>query len=111
MTPESFSGLHKLTGDEFFHFYAGDPVRQVHLSQDGKNQEFVLGSDLLKKQLTHTLVPAGIWQGTRLIDGGRWALMGTTMTPPFDPKGFEMARRGELVRLFPNLRALIEEYV
>lgn len=31
LTPAAFSALHRLAGDEVFHFYAGDPVEQLRL--------------------------------------------------------------------------------
>jgi predicted cupin superfamily sugar epimerase len=31
LTPETFSGMHRLRSDEIFHFYLGDPVEMLQL--------------------------------------------------------------------------------
>ncbi|HEU0164728.1 MAG TPA: cupin domain-containing protein [Thermomicrobiales bacterium] len=91
VTPDSFSGLHRLGHDELFHFYLGDPCEMVTYIDGEQPEIIVLGQDLGAGMTVQHLVPAGTWQGTRLRDGGRFALMGTTMTPGFDPRGFELA--------------------
>jgi uncharacterized protein len=35
LTPGTVSEMHKLPGDEIFHFYMGDPVVQLQLHPDG----------------------------------------------------------------------------
>jgi uncharacterized protein len=47
------------------------------------------------------VVPAGCWQGSRLRDGGGFALLGTTMAPGFDPADYEHGRRADLLAAFP----------
>lgn len=91
VTPEEFSGLHRLEADELFHFYLGDPCEQVFIDPTGEVTSTILGSDVLSGQQVQAVVPKGCWQGTRLVEGGEWALLGTTMTPGFQPAGFELA--------------------
>ena len=45
LTPRTFSRLHRLTTDEIYHFYLGDPVRMLLLLPDGSSQEIVLGHE------------------------------------------------------------------
>jgi predicted cupin superfamily sugar epimerase len=52
-------------------------------------------------------VPGGTWQGSRLAPGGKFALLGTTMAPGFDPQDFEPGNRQKLSALYPNYAALI----
>jgi len=101
VTPFSFSRMHRLTGDEIFHFYIGDPVEQVQLRPDGTGAVFILGTDFTAGQQPQLVVPGGTWQGARLVEGGRWALLGTTMAPGFDPAGFEAGDREFLCRQWP----------
>lgn len=91
LTPESFSSLHRLRFDEVYHFYSGDPVRLVLLSAEGDLREVVLGRDLDRGQTCQAVASAGHWQGSRLMPGGRWALLGTTMAPGFAFADFELA--------------------
>ncbi len=109
LTETCRSLMHRLRTDEIYHFYAGDPVELLLLSPDGSPQgACVLGGDILGGQAVQRVVPAGTWQGSKLAAGGRYALMGTTMSPGFSLADFELGRRTELVGQFPKWRAHIE---
>ena len=79
-----FSEMHQLASDEIFHFYLGDPVEMLQLFPDGSSAVFTIGPDLEAGQHVQLTVPAWVWQGTRLADGGKVALLGCTVTPGFD---------------------------
>ncbi len=104
ITPESFSTLHRVRGDELFHFYLGDPVDMLRLYPDGSSGELILGSDIASGQILQCTVPGGVWQGLRLSDGGRFALLGTTMAPGFEYEDFELGDRERLVKEYPVFR-------
>jgi uncharacterized protein len=106
--PGSFSALHRVKSDEVFHFYLGDPVELLMLHPGGGNERVVLGQDILQGQLVQFAVPHGTWQGSRLIPGGKFALLGTTVAPGFDYADYEHGNRAELVRLYPERAALIQ---
>jgi hypothetical protein len=107
LTPSTCSLLHRLSGDEVYHFYLGDPVDLLLLHADGSSEQIVLGPEIGEDQRVQQLVRGGSWQGSRLRGGGRFALMGTTMAPPFDPKNFELGDRHDLTRRYPNQAELI----
>ena len=100
--PDCFSALHRLPTEEVYHFYLGDPVEMLMLQADGRAERVLLGHDILGGQRVQQVVPRGVWQGSRLLDGGRLALMGTTMAPGFDPRDYEGGDRHELARLYPG---------
>ena len=104
---DGFSALHRLPTDEIYHFYLGDPVEQLLLHPDGHSAVVVLGPDLVAGQRVQHVATRGVWQGTRLAPGGRWALLGTTMAPGFDPSDYEGGERDALVRAYPTEEALI----
>jgi predicted cupin superfamily sugar epimerase len=108
LTPETFSALHRLGSDEIYHFYLGDAVTMLILSQGGESRVITLGSDVGAGQRLQALVPAGAWQGACLEQGGAFALMGTTMAPGWDPRDFELAARGALLESHPRRRELIK---
>jgi uncharacterized protein len=108
LTPETFSAIHRVRSDEVFHFYAGDPVEMLQLRQDGGSEIVLIGSDLAAGHLPQVVVPAGVWQGCRLVPGGRWALMGCTVAPGFEFADFEAAKRDQLLRGYPEQAELIE---
>jgi len=107
LTPGQFSALHRLASDEIYHFYLGDPVEMLLLYPDASSTTLVLGSNILEGMVLQAVVPAGIWQGSRLAPGGKYALMGTTMAPGFDPSDFEMGMGEELAAHYPEVRDLI----
>ncbi len=102
ITPETFSALHRLPGTEVFHFYVGDPVLMLQLLPDGSSQTITLGPDLLNGQQPQVVVRGNVWQGSRLAPGGKWALMGTTMSPGFDYADYENANREQLMAQYPG---------
>jgi hypothetical protein len=110
VTPEGFSGLHRLPGTEVFHFYLGDPVEMLQLLPDGSSRSIVLGDDLLGGQQPQVVVRGQVWQGCRLAPGGKWALMGTTMSPGFDYGDYEQGERETLIALYPAAAEKIKEY-
>jgi len=107
LTPDTFSAMHKLPGDEIFHFYLGDPVEMLQLKPDGTGEIIVLGQDLAAGMRPQHTVPGGVWQGSRLRAGGSYALLGTTMSPGFDYKDYETGARASLTQLYPAHSAMI----
>jgi predicted cupin superfamily sugar epimerase len=101
LTPETFSALHRLPGDEVFHFYLGDAVEMLQLDPDGQGGIVILGPDLLNGESLQTVVPGRVWQGSRLREGGRFALMGTTMAPGFDFADYQPGNPADLTARYP----------
>lgn len=100
--PDSFSALHRLPTDEIYHFYLGDPVELFLFRPEGESERVVLGPDLAREERVQLVVPRGVWQGSRVVAGGRYALLGTTMAPGFEFVDFESADVEELVALHPD---------
>jgi predicted cupin superfamily sugar epimerase len=101
LEPGTFSEMHLLDSDEMFHFYLGDPVEMLQLHPDGRSMLFTLGPDLAAGQHVQLVVPAGVWQGTRLIGEGKVALLGCTVTPGFDFADYRNASYAELAEKWP----------
>ena len=94
--------MHVLESDEMFHFYLGDPVEMLQLFPDGRSALLTLGQDLAAGQQVQVLVPAGVWQGTRLIGDGKMALLGCTVVPGFDYADYRNASYEELAARWPG---------
>lgn len=102
LEPGTFSEMHVLDSDEMFHFYLGDPVEMLQLWPDGTSAVLTLGPDLQAGQQVQMVVPAGVWQGTRLIGDGRVALLGCTVTPGFDFADYRGGSIASLVEKWPS---------
>jgi predicted cupin superfamily sugar epimerase len=107
LTPDTCSRLHRLRTDEVWHFYLGDPVELLQLAPAGSGQVVLIGADLEAGQRPQVVVPRGTWMGARLQPGGRFALLGTTMAPGFDPADFEAGEREALLQSYPEFSSLI----
>jgi hypothetical protein len=108
LEPESFSEMHVLDSDEIFHFYLGDPVEMLQLWPDGHSARVTLGPDLQMGHHVQFLVPAGVWQGSRLIGDGQVALLGCTVTPGFDFADYRAGGYQELIAKWPAEAKLIK---
>lgn len=105
LTAGTFSAMHRLPGDEIFHFYLGDPVEMLELFPTGEGKLTLLGPDLPTMKVQH-VVAGGTWQGTRLVAGGTWALLGTTMSPGFSYDDYEHGTEA-LEAAYPEFEAQI----
>jgi predicted cupin superfamily sugar epimerase len=92
LTADTYSALHRLQSDEIYHFYAGDRVAVTLVDSDGRCSSHRLGSVLDADAVCQCVVPAGVWQGSRLEPGGSWALLGTTVSPGFEFADCTLAR-------------------
>lgn len=104
---DSFSAVHKLPTDEIYHFYLGDAVELLQLYPDGTSQRVLLGHDVLGGQKVQHVVARAVWQGSRLLPGGHFALLGTTMTPGFTENDYVGGDQAQLLEQYPHESELI----
>ena len=109
-TPEGFSALHRLMSDEIWCFHAGDALESLRLHPDGRGEWVRLGLAPHAGQRLQDIVGANVWQGTRLVPGGRWALVSCTVVPEFVWSDFELGDGTALAAAYPiwaeDIRAL-----
>ena len=110
LTRESHSKLHRLKSDEVYHFYFGDPVQMLLLYPNGESRVIFLGHNYLASQKSQFVIPRGTWMGSMVIEGELgYAFMGTTVSPGFDFRDFELGDREELIGMFPQHKGLIQD--
>ena len=107
LTPGTFSELHRVASDEIFHFYLGDPVEMLQLWPDGSSRRLLIGTNLAAGIRPQLVVPHGVWQGSRLVPGGKLALLGCTVSPGFEYADYESGPRAALLEQYPESRELI----
>lgn len=105
----AFNALHKLPTDEIYHFYLGDPVELLQLHPGGASERIILGHDLLGGQKVQHVVPRDIWQGSHLLPGGQFALLGTTMAPGYAEGDYVAGDREQLIAAYPARKTLITQ--
>jgi predicted cupin superfamily sugar epimerase len=110
VTPAGFSALHRLDTDEIWSFLAGDPLESLRLAPDGSGKVVQLGLDPAAGEVPLDVVRAGTWQGTRLGQDGRWALVSCVVAPEFRWSDFVLGDRAALTAAYPafggEIRAL-----
>ena len=104
---EGFSALHTLSFPEIYHFYLGDSIELSLFHKNGKVEKVTMGQDLLNGEQLQFTVPGGVVQGSKIIKGGKFALIGTTMTPGFILDDFTLNSRKDMVKRYPEYKDLI----
>ncbi|MDZ7693586.1 MAG: cupin domain-containing protein [Balneolaceae bacterium] len=104
LTPDSYSAMHQLPGDEVYHFYLGDPVELLLLYPDRSGKKVILGNEIFEGMRLQQAVEGGVYQGAKLVAGGTYALLGTTMSPGFEFQDFTPGNRRELLEKFPDYK-------
>ena len=85
------SHWHRIDATEIWHFHAGAPLKLA--IDDGRGRKtLLLGPDVLRGECPQGVVPPGAWQAAETT--GAWTLVGCTVAPGFDFKGFELAPPG-----------------
>lgn len=107
LSGDEFSALHRLRSDEVWHFYAGSPLVVHVLDREDGYRQSLLGTDPDAGQSFQAVVRGGRWFGSSLLHPGTFALVGCTVAPGFEFADFEMAKRRELLSLYPEHRDVI----
>lgn len=105
----NFSAFHKIKSDEMWHFYGGDALEVIEITNNGELKITIIGANIKNQEHLQYTVPAGHWFGSRVKKGGEFSLVGCTVAPGFDFKDFEMAKRNELIKDYPNYQSIITE--
>ena len=82
---------HRVDADEIWHHYAGAPL-ELSISDGAGARRVRLGTDFGVGEQPQAVVPRHVWQAARSL--GTWTLVGCTVSPGFEFRGFEMAPPG-----------------
>ena len=104
---EGFSALHTLPFPEIYHFYLGDPFQLSLFYENGKVEQIIMGQDILNGEHPQYIVPKEVIQGSRIVEGGEFSLIGTTMTPGFIFDDLKTKSRTDMIKIYPDYENLI----
>jgi predicted cupin superfamily sugar epimerase len=88
----------------------GDPVEVLLLFQDGIGTVARVGTDLMGGMRPQLLIPGGTYDISRLVPGGRWALLGTTEWGGVEAGELEKGNVQDLIRKYPAFASHIEAF-
>ena len=103
------SVFHKLKSDEVWHFYDGGSIR-IYILSDGPLMQKTLGKEIGNGENFQQVIPANTWFAAELIDKKSFTLAGCTVAPGFDFRDFEIGKREELLKLYPQHEEMILKF-
>jgi hypothetical protein len=103
---KQISTFHLLQSDELWHFYDGSSVILYIINQKGKLSVNKLGRG--KDCVLQLVIEKQNWFAAEVENKKSFSLFGCTVSPGFDFDDFEMGRRDELIKNFPQHSALIK---
>jgi uncharacterized protein len=110
LTFDSFSAFHRIIQDETWHFYDGSPLCLHMITPGGSFLEILLGRDFGKGQVPQYTIPGGIWFAASVINPDGFSLVGCSVSPGFDYADFELGKREEMLKLFPQHGSIIKQF-
>lgn len=109
LTSDNFSAFHKINQDETWHFYKGSPLKLHIIDKKGNYQYHLIGNDIANNQIPQFTVSGGDWFAAEVAEPNSYSFVGCTVAPGFEFDDFVLPRRDELIELFPQHSAIIQQ--
>lgn len=106
----NFSAFHRIKSDEMWHYYAGDSLIVHMIDLEGRYFTQKIGPNIEKGERLQYVVPAEYWFASEVIEGGKYSLVGCTVSFGFDFNDFELADSSLLTR-YPEHKSKIERLI
>jgi predicted cupin superfamily sugar epimerase len=110
VTPDAHMALHRIRPDQMYHHYLGDPLEVLLLHPDATGEVVVVGPDLQGGHRPQLFIPGQTWHVSRLLEGGKYALLATTEWPGVEPADVEEADPERLTAEYPSLADQIASF-
>ncbi len=105
-----FSAFHRLKSDEIWHFYDGSSITIYAISPKGHLTKTFIGNNPEKGERFQLLIPKGFWFAAYVNYADSYSLVGCTVSPGFDFDDFEMGKKSDLEKRFPQHKEIISKY-
>jgi uncharacterized protein len=102
-----FSAFHRIKSDELWHHYTGGSLTLYAIDNE-KLSKIKMGKDW--GEAAQVAIKANTWFAASLNDKKSYCLLGCTVSPGFDYLDWELGKRNELIKMYPQHRAIIERY-
>lgn len=104
---EDISHFHRIMSDEHWFFHAGSPL-VVHTLDNNGHHKHLVGLELNKRETPHFIVPKNTIFGSQVLEKNSYSLVSCLVSPGFDFADFELIKRAELLKEFPQHKEIIE---
>lgn len=105
-----FSAFHRIKSDETWHFYTGAALDLITINPSGVLSEYKLGRNSEHGEVFQLTITKGIWFMARVGKADSFSLAGCTVAPGFDFDDFELARKDDLLKKFPQHESFISRF-
>ncbi|MEO7988700.1 MAG: cupin domain-containing protein [Chryseolinea sp.] len=106
---EDKSHFHRIKSDELWYFHQGQALEIVSI-QNNNLVTILLGNDLSKGEVPQAMIPANTWFASKVKNDVGFSLVSCSVAPGFDFADFEMAKRQDLIQLFPHVKDVIVKF-
>ena len=109
------SAFHRINQDETWHFYYGDSVNIYIIDSCGFMDVVKLGNNPVKNEVLQYTVTKNCWFSASILplkakSKFDFCLVGCTVAPGFDFADFEMAKRADLLKQYPEFSEIIKKH-
>lgn len=104
---EDISHFHRIKSDEHWFFHAGSPL-VVHTIDKNGHHKHLVGLELNKGETPHFIVPKNTIFGSQVLEKNSFSLVSCLVSPGFDFADFELIKRVELLKEFPQHKEIIQ---
>lgn len=101
-----YSGFHRITSDELWYFHAGVPLH-IHIITDS-GEHLVHEMSGKESGSLSVAVKANQWFAAEVAGASGFTLVSCAVAPGFEFSEFEMARKEQMLRLYPQHSALLK---
>lgn len=111
LTSDEFSAFHRIKSDETWHFYSGQQVTIHMINEKGDYSSIKLGSNPENNEVFQFTIPHGTWFAASVEGADSYALAGCTVSPGFHYDDFELGKKEDLVKMFPEHKGIINKFI
>ena len=104
---DQFSAFHRIKSDELWHHYTGGSLI-LYTIDNGKLTKIKMGKS--RGEAPQVAIKANTWFAASLTDKKSYCLLGCTVSPGFDYSDWELGKRDELIKMYPQHKTIIERY-
>jgi predicted cupin superfamily sugar epimerase len=107
LVDNQFSAFHRVKSDELWHHYIGGSLT-LYAIVNGKLLKIKMGKN--KDEMPQVAIKANTWFAASLQHKKSYCLLGCTVSPGFDYNDWELGKRNDLIKMYPQHKAIIERY-
>lgn len=103
------SHFHRIQSDELWFFHQGEAL-EILILQNKMLKTITVGNRVENGEIPQVTIAANTWFAVKIKSESGFSLVSCTVAPGFDFLDFELAKRDELVKQFPDQANIINEF-